>query len=462
MSALNFLDPVIDTLPHPPPSKQEKRGSCWRLRSGLVLVGAVLVASCSSGKMLAPSHEFGVQPNLVAPSTGLLPTVKPAKAIGWPEGKLPQAAEGLRVQAFARGLDHPRWLLALPNGDVLVAESQAPAKSGGFSGLKGWFARKLMVYAGAGGVSADRITLLRDTDGDGVADLKTVLLSELNSPFGMALQGGYLYVANTDALLRFPFSLGQLRIDQPSEHVVDLPAGELNHHWTKNVLARDDGSLLYVAVGSNSNIGENGLSAERDRAAILEVDAEKKTYRVYADGLRNPVGMDWHPVTDELWVAVNERDELGDQLVPDYITSIKEGGFYGWPWSYWGEVIDARVTPPNPQKVAVAIRPDYAVGAHTASLGLAFYHHTAMPQFNGGALVGQHGSWNRSERSGYKVVFVPFLNGAPVGQPIDVLTGFLSEQGDAFGRPAGLAVDPSGSILVADDAGNTVWRISSS
>jgi glucose/arabinose dehydrogenase len=372
---------------------------------------------------------------------------------------MPTPAAGLGVTAFATDLDHPRWVAVLPNGDVLAVESNKPQSSGGFSGVKGWIAKKMMNYAGAGTSSADRITLLRDADGDGVAEFRSTLLEGLYSPFGVTLVEDWLYVANADALVRFPYSVGDTVISVPAEKIVDLPGGPRNHHWTKNVIASADGSRLYVAVGSNSNIGENGLEAERDRAAILEVDPLGKRYRVFASGLRNPVGMAWEPHTGRLWTAVNERDELGDQLVPDYITSVVDGGFYGWPWSYWGGTVDQRVQPQEPAKVAAALTPDYAVGAHTASLGLAFYNHDAIPGWRGHALVGQHGSWNRSPRSGYKVIRVPFEDGRPAGMPSDVLTGFLSIEGEAYGRPAGVAVDHQGGILVADDVGNAVWRV---
>ncbi len=389
----------------------------------------------------------------------LVPTVNPAKAIGWSEGRLPLPAEGLSVQVYAQGLDHPRWLYELPNGDVLVAESNAPADSGGFSGLKGWVAGLIMKRAGAATSSADRITLLRDSDNDGVADFQTVFLDQLHSPFGMVLVGNELYVANTDALMRFPYRQGQTEITVEGSKVTDLPAGELNHHWTKNVIASQDGTRLYVTVGSNSNVGENGLDNEVDRAAVLEVNPQTGEYRVFASGLRNPVGLAWQPQSGELWTTVNERDELGDLLVPDYMTVVSDGDFYGWPFSYFGDNPDPRVQPPRPDLAATALVPDYALGAHTASLGLAFYNHDQLPQYRNGALIGQHGSWNRRDRSGYKVVHVPFNDGEPVDQPEDVLSGFLTDDGEALGRPVGVIVDQSGAILVADDVGNIIWRV---
>ena len=436
-----------------------------------VVVASVLATvscSCAAGGALPAANEFGTDPRLVAPESSFLPTVKPAEAIGWPEGKTPLAAEGLSVTAFASGLDHPRWLTVLPNGDVLVAESRAPADTGGMSGIKAWVAEKMMAYAGAGGASANRITLLRDNDKDGVAETQSVLVSNLNSPIGMAYVEPYLYVANTDALVRFPYQLGQMAINAQPELLVNLPGGEgeLNHHWTKSLIANPAGTKLYVGVGSNSNIAENGMDAEQNRAAILEVDLALGETRVFADGLRNPVGLAWQPKTEQLWVAVNERDELGDQLVPDYITSVQEGGFYGWPYSYYGDHVDVRVQPQNPEKVAAAIKPDYAVGAHTASLGLAFYPQATegdmANRFAGGAFVGQHGSWNRNPRSGYKVIFVRFEDGAPVGMPEDIVSGFLSEDGEAYGRPAGVTIGPLGDLLVADDVGDTIWRVTSS
>jgi len=347
----------------------------------------------------------------------------------------------------------------LPNGDVLVAESDAPPKQQS-QGLRGWIASKIMARAGSGGPSANRITLLRDRDGDGVAEQRTVFLENLNSPFGMALVGNHFYVANTDALLRFPYTPGTTRITANGEKVVDLPAGPINHHWTKNVIASQDGGRLYVTSGSNSNVAENGMQAEENRAAILEVDPQARSMRLFASGLRNPNGLAWQPDSGALWTTVNERDEIGSDLVPDYMTSVQDGGFYGWPYSYFGQHVDERVQPQRPDLVERAIVPDYALGAHTASLGLIFYEDTLLPQhYHHGAFVGQHGSWNRKPRSGYKVVFIPFRNGMPAGQAEDVLTGFVNEAGEAMGRPVGVAVDKTGAVLVADDVGNVVWRV---
>ncbi len=325
---------------------------------------------------------------------------------------------------------------------------------------RGWFFKRFQKKAGGAVPSANRITLLRDTDGDGVADTSSPFLSGLNSPFGMALVGNTLYVANTDALVRFPYDSGQLRISEPAVLVAALPGGTLNHHWTKGLIASADGSRLYVGVGSNSNAAENGIAKEEGRAAIWEIDARSGSHRVFASGLRNPVGMAWEPATGALWAAVNERDELGGDLVPDYMTAVRDGGFYGWPYSYFGQHVDERVKPQRPDLVATAITPDYALGNHTASLGLAWSGSTsALPRYRGGMFVGQHGSWNRKPRSGYKVIFIPFADGRPSGAPVDVLSGFVSRKGEAMGRPVGVAVDARGALLVADDVGNVVWRV---
>ncbi|HYF22502.1 MAG TPA: sorbosone dehydrogenase family protein [Caulobacteraceae bacterium] len=419
------------------------------------------LAACSGGAPpLNPAAGYGADPALPAPRAQTIPTVKIADPVGWPAGRTPTPAPGLAVNAFAAGLEHPRWIYVLPNGDVLVAETAAPPKKP--KGLRGWAAKLLMSKAGAGEPSADRITLLRDADGDGAAETRSVLVDGLVSPFGMALVGDRLFVANTDALVSLPYVRGATRIDAEPVVLAPLPGGPINHHWTKSLLASPDGSKLYVGVGSNSNVGENGLAAEENRAAILEVDAVGGRTRVFASGLRNPVGLAWNPETGALWTAVNERDEIGDDLVPDYMTSVKDGGFYGWPWSWWGGTVDARVKPPRPDRVARAIRPDYGLGAHTASLGLTFYTADLVPAWRNGALIGQHGSWNRSKPSGYKVIYVPFTSGRPSGAPQDVLTGFLSPGGEAWGRPVGVAVDVKGALLVADDVGDVIWRVAPS
>ena len=426
--------------------------------AGLVLLGGL--AGCGDRATLVPTAGMGATPTLPEPRSSLIPTVDIAPATGWPEGGMPTAMAGLGVTALATGLDHPRWVYVLPNGDVLVAETNAPPKPEDGKGIKGWFMKKAMARAGAGVPSANRITLLRDADGDGKAEIRTVFLQNLNSPFGMALVGNDLYIANSDALVRVPYQAGQTSISAAPSKVLDLPGGPINHHWTKNVIASRDGTKLYVTVGSNSNVGERGAEAEVGRAAIWEVDAKSGTHRVFASGLRNPNGMGWGPGTDVLWTVVNERDEIGSDLVPDYLTSVKDGAFYGWPYSYYGQNVDVRVKPPRPDLVAKAIAPDYALGSHVAPLGMAFSEGNALPPaLASGVFVGEHGSWNRKPQSGYKVVFVPFAGGKPAGLPVDVLTGFLSADGKAHGRPVGVAIDKRGALLVADDVGNAVWRV---
>ncbi len=403
---------------------------------------------------------MGPNPALPAPNRSLIPMVHVATATGWTDTRQPVSVAGTTVTAFARGLDHPRWLYVLPNGDVLVAETNAPPRPDDGKGLKGWFFRRFQKKAGGAVPSANRITLLRDADGDGTAETRSTFVSGLNAPFGMALVGDVLYVAGTDAVVRFPYTAGQTQISTSPVKVVDLPAGRLNHHWTKNVVASADGARLYVSVGSNSNIAENGIDLEHGRAAIWEIDPRTRMHRVFASGLRNPVGMAWEPDTGVLWAAVNERDELGSDLVPDYMTAVQDGGFYGWPYSYFGANVDTRVTPGRPDLVARAITPDYALGPHTGSLGLTYAGATSLPPpLQHGMFVGQHGSWNRKPFSGYKVIFVPFSNGKPSGDAIDVVTGFLTDEGDAMGRPVGVATDSHGALLVADDVGNVVWRI---
>ena len=421
---------------------------------------AMGLAACDEQETAMGEQTYGAKPALPAPENSLVPTVNVAKAVGWPAGGKPIAAAGMAVNAFATGLDHPRTLLVLPNGDVLVAETNAPSRPDEERGIKGWITKLVMSRAGAQTQSANRITLLRDADGDGVAETRTVFLDSLNSPFGMALVGDDLYVANSDAIMKFPYRTGDLKITAPGIKLADLPAGSLNHHWTKDLVASPDGSKLYATVGSNSNIGENGMDAETNRAAVLEVDRATGKSRLFASGLRNPNGPAWQPQSGALWVVVNERDELGNDLVPDYMTSVKDGGFYGWPYSYYGQHVDERVQPQRPDLVAKAIAPDYALGAHTASLGLAFNTGNLFPpEMANGAFIGQHGSWNRKPRSGYKVIFVPFADGAPSGKPQDVLTGFLSADGEAQGRPVGVAIDKKGALLVADDVGNAIWRV---
>lgn len=421
---------------------------------------ALLVSGCENAT-LSVADGMGPDPLLPRPTSSLLPTVDIAPAVGWPQGATPVAAEGLVVNAFATGLEHPRWLYVLPNGDVLVAESNAPPpEDDGFS-VRKWAMGMVMKRAGAGVPSANRITLLRDADGDGVAELQSPFLENLHSPFGMALVGSTLYVANADALVSFPYQEGSTQISAPATLVSELPGLPLNHHWTKNVIASPDGTRLYVTVGSNSNAGENGMEIEERRAAILEVDPQTGASTVFASGLRNPNGMAWHPQTGALWTVVNERDEIGSDLVPDYLTSVMRDGFYGWPYSYYGQNVDVRVQAPRADLIARALVPDYALGPHTASLGLTFNTSTSLPErFGEGVFVGQHGSWNRKPLSGYKVIYVAFDGAMPSGSlPEDVLTGFLNADEEAQGRPVGVVISGAGDLLVADDVGNTIWRV---
>jgi glucose/arabinose dehydrogenase len=426
----------------------------------LVVLLTLSFTGCGDEATLPVAAGTGPDPKLPPPKQTPFPTVDLARAKGWPAGAKPKAASGLSVSAFATGLDHPRWVYVLPNGDVLVAETNAPPQPKATRGISGWLMKIGMWWAGAGVPSANRITLLRDADGDGVAETKSAFLTGLDSPFGMALIGNDFYVANTDAVMRFPYEEGATTITAPGTKVADLPAGPFNLHWVKNIVASPDGAHLYASVGSNSNIGERGVDNEQGRAAIQEIDLKTGQSHIYASGLRNPVGLAFEPESGALWTAVNERDELGSDLVPDYMTSVEDGGFYGWPYSYFGQHLDPRVHPQRPDLVARAIVPDYALGPHTASLGLTFYDGDLLPQhYRGGAFIGQHGSWNRNPPSGYKVIFVPFKGGRPSGMPEDVLTGFLSPKGEAYGRPVGVAVDKSGALLVADDVGNTIWRV---
>lgn len=427
----------------------------------LALAGSMALALAQPA---TPGPGLGPNPQLPAPEkSGLVPTFNIAPAQGWPQGAQPQAPAGFKVTALARGLDHPRWVYTLPNGDVLVAESNKPppaegAKNVHSDGLRGLAMGLVMKRAGAGTPSANRITLLRDTDGDGVADVRSAFLQNLLSPFGMALVGTQLFIATADGVVKVPYETGQTSVNTAPVRVTDLPAGA-NHHWTKNIIASPDGRKLYATVGSNSNVGDNGMAAEEGRAAIWEVDVETGSKRLFATGLRNPNGLGWEPQSKLLWTVVNERDELGNELVPDYLTSVKDGAFYGWPWSYWGQHVDTRVNPPNPDMVAKAIAPDFGLGSHVAPLGLAFSDARMPGAYASGAFIGQHGSWNRKELTGYNVVFVPFADGRPSGPPQAFLTGFLSKDGDAYGRPVGVALDGKGALLVADDVGNVVWRV---
>ena len=421
---------------------------------------ALMLSACGESAQLPISAGIGLNPQLPPPNPTWIPTINIAQVVGWPANTKPIPASGMRVNAFAGNLDHPRWLYVLPNGDVLVAETNAPQRPDDGAGIKGWLMKWAMNKAGAGMPSANRITLLRDSDGDGVAETRTVFIEGLNSPFGMALVGDNFYVANTDALIKFHYNDGETHIAEPGIKVLDLPAGPINHHWTKNLLASRDGTRLYVTVGSNSNVGENGIDQELERATIWEVDPRNSSYRVYASGLRNPNGLAWEPEGGALWTVVNERDEIGSDLVPDYLTSVPEGSFFGWPYSYYGQHPDQRVQPQRPDLVATAKVPDYALGPHTASLGLVYSHNANWPTpFNNGVFIGQHGSWNREPRSGYRVIFVPFQAGKPSGEPIDILSGFISADDEAYGRPVGVALDKRAALLVADDGGNTIWRV---
>jgi glucose/arabinose dehydrogenase len=439
-----------------------KKSMVFFILTGCVILSALAISYVvyAGAARLPLSSGFGPHPELATPEQSLIPVVDVRSGIGWAAGEKPVAADGMTVVAFAQGLDHPRWLYVLPNGDVLVAETNAPPQPEDAKGIKGWVFKQLQAKAGAAVPSANRITLLRDADGDGIAETRTVFLAGLNSPFGMVLVGDIFYVANTDAIVRFPYIEGQTEITAAATKVVDLPAGPLNHHWTKNLVANADGSKLYVSVGSNSNVAENGMAQEDGRAAIWEVDPQNGNHRIFASGLRNPVGMAWEPESGALWVSVNERDELGSDLVPDYMTAVRDGAFYGWPYSYYGNHVDTRVTPQNPELVAKAIAPDYALGAHTASLGLTSSLGNSLPaRFENGMFVGQHGSWDRKPLSGYKVLFVPFTAGIPSGEPLDVLTGFIKSDGNVMGRPVGVAIDKRGALLVADDVGNTIWCV---
>jgi glucose/arabinose dehydrogenase len=424
---------------------------------GLASAALLFASSCGKPQQAATSTTFGENPTLVEPVPQTVPTTKTATPVGWAEGAAPTVAEGFTVTRFAEGMTHPRWMYILPNGDMLVSQSATKASTG----LSNIAANIVMKSVGAIAPSPNDIVLLRDTNGDGVADKSSVFIAGLTQPFGMALIGNAIYVANTNSVVRFPYKEGDTEIKTPGEKVTDLPFKEgANGHWTRNLLAKSDGSKLYVTVGSASNIGDKGMEAEDGRAAIYEMNPDGSGRRIFASGLRNPNGLAWEPKTGALWTTVNERDLLGDNLVPDYMTSVKDGGFYGWPYSYYGDHVDNRVQPQKPDMVAKATKPDYALGAHTGTLGLAFYGGALFPaHYQGGAFIGQHGSWNRSEPAGYKVIFVPFANGKPSGPPEDILTGFLNAKGEAQGRPVGVAVDKAGALYVADDVGNVIWRV---
>jgi Glucose/sorbosone dehydrogenases len=428
------------------------------LRSMLMLTVGLLLGSCSGKASYQPAQQSGDAPPLPTARNFLVPPMQVPRYAGWKQGQMPKVAAGLKIEKIASGLLHPRQLYTLPNGDILVVESNGPGAEP-VTTPKQLIAGKIKNLSGKGAKGGNRITLLRRSGDAGGEWEKHVFIEHLHSPFGVQLVGDTLYVANTDAIVKFPYATGETQITAPGVEFTDLPA-TINHHWTKALVASPDGSKLYVGVGSNSNIVENGLDQEYRRAAVLEVDVASAGSRIYASGLRNPTGLQWEPQTGRLWAIVNERDEIGADLVPDYLTSVQDGGFYGWPYSYYGDHVDTRVTPQNPDLVASAIVPDYGLGSHTAPLGLtSAAGNTLSPQFANGMFVGQHGSWNRSQSNGYQVIFIPFEGGMPSGDPVIVLNGFIQEDGDAMGRPVGVAVDQAGALLVVDDVGNTIWRL---
>jgi len=415
----------------------------------------VLLAACNGKAQLPPEATYGADVKLTPPDpNGPIPVLNPAKAVGWPAGAAPTAPAGFTVTRYAEGLEHPRNLFVLPNGDLLVVESNSPPREK--KGLTDWVAGWMMKRAGAATPSANRITLLRDADGDGVAEIQAPFMEGLNQPFGMALVGDTFYVGNTDGVMAFPYAKDATRIDAPGKRVTTFKPGG---HWTRSLLVSQDGTKLYAGVGSLTNIADDGMEAEEGRAAIHVIDIASGSSRIFAGGLRNAVGMAWEPTTGKLWTVVNERDGLGDETPPDYLTSVVDGGFYGWPYSYWDRIVDDRV-PQNPELVARSITPDFALGGHTASLGLCWMPAGTLPGFPDGMVIGQHGSWNRSKLSGYKVVFVPFENGKPSGPSRDILWGFLApDESVSYGRPVGVTLGPDNSLLMADDVGNVIWRV---
>jgi glucose/arabinose dehydrogenase len=430
------------------------------IRKSIIGVCSLAALSACAQEGGDPSKQYGPDPYLPKPHQYVMPPMIVPKAVGWKPGETPTVPRGLQIQAIATGFEHPRIVYPLPNGDILVVEANAPPTIP--FRPKDYFTGPVKNIAGAGGKGGNRVTLLRDANGDGKPELRSIFLDHLYSPFGITLVGNTLYVANTDGIVQFPYKTGETRITQPGVQLTDLPAGPIDHHWTKPLVASPDGSKLYVGVGSNSNITENGIDVEYGRAAIYEVDRATGAKRIYASGTRNPTGVAFEPQTRRLWAIVNERDEIGPDLVPDYLTSVRQGAFYGWPYSYWGQNVDVRVHPQRPDMVAKAIRPDYALSSHVAPLGMTFSQGARLlPALANGAFVGEHGSWDRSPLNGYKVVFVRFVNGRPVGNPIDVVTGFLApDHKTVKGRPVGVAIDRTGALLVADDVGNTVWRVS--
>jgi glucose/arabinose dehydrogenase len=435
-----------------------------RRLTGLMLAAALVssLAACDDDDKTDPNSQIGANPTLPAIRQYLFPPMHVAKVTGWKDGETPSVPEGFKIEALASGLHHPRNLYVLPNGDILVSESKAPYPQPikrPKDLVMGWI-EKLATSAGDAG-PGNRLSILRENPNGHGTSVDMVFLDHLNSPFGVALVGDDLYVAQSGSILRFPYSEGETRIDAQPTTLTQIPGGPIDHHWTKSLLASRDGTLLYVGVGSNSNITENGMDAEMNRAAILEVDRASGRSRIFASGLRNPNAMSWEPESGAMWTVVNERDEIGPNLVPDYLTSVKEGAFYGWPYSYYGQHLDPRVKPQRPDLVAAAIPPDYALSSHVAPLGLAFAKDSSLPEkYRAGAFVGEHGSWNRIQLNGYKVVFIPFGGGKPAGKAEDVVTGFISPDGKARGRPVGLAFDKTGALLIADDVGNTIWRVS--
>ena len=407
-----------------------------------------------------PMRQYGPNPYLPEPHQYLMPPMSVPREVGWKAGETPTVPAGLKIQAVATGLQHPRIVYPLPNGDILVVEGNSPGTEP--FRPKDYIQGKVKARGGAAGKGGNRITLLRDADGDGKPELQTVLVDHLHSPYGVAYVDGTLYVANTDAIVAFKYTLGETGITAPGVKLTDLPAGPIDHHWTKSLAASLDGSKLYVGVGSNSNITENGLAVEEGRAAIYEVDRQTGAKRIYASGTRNPTNLAVDPQTGRLFAVVNERDEIGPDLVPDYLTAVQDGAFYGWPYSYWGQHADVRVHPQRPDMVAKAIKPDYGLSSHVAALGLAFSQgETLSPAFANGVFVGEHGSWDRSPVNGYQVIFVPLVNGRPAGAPVPVVTGFLAKDSKTVrGRPVGVALDHTGALLIADDTGNVVWRVS--
>ena len=431
------------------------------LRNALLLLPLLGLASACSDDDFDPQTQIGADPELPEQQQYLFPPMHIASVVGWKKDETPAVAPGLKITAFATGLQHPRSVYVLPNGDVLAVESKGPGTEPARRPkdlVMGWI--QSLSTGGGGDQPSNRITLLRDADGDGVPEVKSVFLDHLDSPFGVALVGNDLYVANTNAIMRYPYRTGETAITARPTMLTALPGGPIDHHWTKSLVASPDGTKLYVGVGSNSNITENGIQAEENRAAVWEVDRTTGAWRIFASGLRNPNGLSIEPVTKQLWAVVNERDELGPNLVPDYMTSVRDGAFYGWPYSYYGQHVDPRVMPQRPDLVEKAIAPDYALGSHVAPLGMTFYAAEALPEkYRGGAFVGEHGSWNHQKFNGYKVVFVPFEDGRPSGKAEDVVTGFLDKDDEARGRPVGVGVDAKGALLIADDVGNTVWRV---